>query len=134
MALKCAPPWNRTLKTETPLSPDALPAASVVGGLPSSCTKKPISIMFAHAIAARVFRHFEQADPQCGVLNWARLIDPASRSTPRRLRASAKGQRGLRGGGFCFVRRFQRANHRIKEAVGICFIGVGGKVLARRDK
>jgi hypothetical protein len=47
--------------------------------------------MFAHAVAAKVFHDFEQADPECDALNWTRLIGCASRPAPRHLRASAQG-------------------------------------------
>src|SRR5258708_34494270 len=40
ITLKCAPPRNRMLRTETPLSPGALPAISVVGGPPSFCARR----------------------------------------------------------------------------------------------
>ena len=40
VALKCMPPWNRALRTKTPLSPGALPAPSIVGGPPSFCARR----------------------------------------------------------------------------------------------
>ena len=54
VASKCMPPSKRTLRTETPLWPGALPAARVVGAPPSCCSMRtlPMSSM----ISARIKR------------------------------------------------------------------------------
>jgi len=44
VALTCAPPWNRGLNTNTPLSPGVLPAATTVGKPPSACANRSSEI------------------------------------------------------------------------------------------
>jgi len=86
VALKWAPSRNRRLRTETPLSPGALPTAKVVGKHPSPCVKlnpaTPI-ITLAHVDFAETHRRFWEANP------WRRVREMAAIDRFRKVRPAA---------------------------------------------
>jgi len=91
VALKCKPPRNRRLKTKTPLSPGALPAARIVGKPPSFCAKlnhQSLSSSFARIARSRESESFsvpiardQSRGPVCARPGFvlARLTAPAAR-------------------------------------------------------